>query len=202
MAGTAPLRKSSLHAVLVVALAAIVMVVGHATFGWAQTKVATWLDEPKPTPWNKPGAPVPAAPKVQGTVDPRCRETARPPQLDEDKRLSEQGWNLVGAYQGGWQMLVIRGTAGYDGMCRPTQYQDFAFVRGVFAGTFSPQAMDSRTDGALEWVTLESTTRATAQYTRYAPKDALCCPSRTTTVVFDIANDGSVLQPVSTSTSK
>jgi hypothetical protein len=42
-----------------------------------------------------------------------------------------------------------RGTAGYDGMCRPRQYQDFVFVGSVFAGTLSPQPMDSRTDGAL-----------------------------------------------------
>ena len=75
--------------------------------------------------------------RIQGNTDPRCREGARPPQLDEDKRLRDQGWDLVGAYQGGWQILVIRGTAGYDGMCRPLQYQDFVFVRGVFAGTLS-----------------------------------------------------------------
>lgn len=34
-------------------------------------------------------------------------------------------------------------------MCRPRQSQDFLFVRGMFAGTLSPQPMDSRTDGVL-----------------------------------------------------
>ncbi len=168
----------------------------------SQAKVASWLDEPKPASWNKPGLSIPAAPKIQGSVDPRCRDLARPPQLEEDKRVRDQGWDLVGAYQGGWEILVIRATAGYDGMCRPRQYQDFVFVRGVFAGTLSPQAMDSRTDGALSRVFLHSNTRLTAEYDRYAAKDPLCCPSRTTGVVFEITSEGPVLRPVSASTSK
>jgi hypothetical protein len=43
------------------------------------------------------------------------------------------------------------------------QYQDFLFVRGVFAGTLSPQPMDSRTDAALERVFLWSAARLTAE---------------------------------------
>jgi hypothetical protein len=180
----------------------IAIVTFHPALVPAQPKVAAWLDEPKPASWNKPGLSIPAAPKIQGAVDQKCRELARPPQLDEDKRLQEQGWDLVGGYQGGWHVLVIRGTAGYDGMCRPLQFQDFVFVRGVFAGTLSPQPMDSRTDGALARVSLQSESRLMAEYQRYAASDALCCPSRTTTVVFDITKDGPVLQPVSVSRSK
>jgi hypothetical protein len=149
-----------------------------------------------------PGLPVPAAPKLQGAADSRCREAARPPQLDEDKRVRERGWDLLGAFQGGWQVLVIRGTAGYDGMCRPREYQDFVFVRGVFAGTLSPRVMDSRTDGAVDRVFVQGASRLTAEYARYATKDALCCPSRRTSVSFDIANDPPVLRPVSAMTSK
>ena len=113
-------------------------------------------------------------------------------------RLRDRGWDLVGAYQGGWQTVVIRGTASYDGMCRPRQFQDFVFVRGVFAGTLSPQPMDSRTDGALGRVWLQNNGRLTAEYQRYAASDALCCPSRATTVVFDFANDDRpVVRPLS-----
>jgi hypothetical protein len=180
----------------------IAIVACHPGIGWPQVKVASWLDEAKPASWNKPGLPIPAAPRTQGKVNPRCRELARPPQLEEDKRLRDQGWDLVGAYQGGWQILVIRGTASYDGMCRPRQYQDFVFVSGVFAGTLSPQAMDSRTDGALGRVSLQSATRLIAEYQRYAATDPLCCPSRTTSVVFDIATGAPVLRPASASTSK
>jgi len=51
----------------------------------------------------------------------KCKDQARSPQFDEDTRVRDQGWDLIGAYHGGWQMLVIRGTASYDGMCRPRQ---------------------------------------------------------------------------------
>jgi heat shock protein HslJ len=86
-------------------------------------------------------------------------------------------------------------------MCRPNQYQDFVFVRGVFAGTLSPQLMDSRTDGALSQVSLQSATRLTVVYARYASADPLCCPSRTTSVIFDIASDKPAVRPASASTS-
>ncbi len=202
------MRKNRVRATALVRLSFLVIAMGAtgAAFltetGRSQVKVASWLDEAKPASWNAAGLAIPAAPRIQGNTDPRCREGARPPQLDEDKRLRDQGWDLVGAYQGGWQILVIRGTAGYDGMCRPLQYQDFVFVRGVFAGTLSPQAMDSRTDGALGRVFLQGSSRLTAEYDRYAASDPLCCPSRRTSVVFDIASAPPVLRPVSASTSK
>jgi hypothetical protein len=178
----------------------VAIVACHPEVARAQGKVASWLDEARPASWNTPGVLIPAAPKIEEEgVDPRCRDSARPPQLDEDQRVRERGWNLVGAYQGGWETLVIRGTASYDGMCRPRQYQEFVFVRGAFAGTLSPQAMDSRTDGALGRVYLQSEGRLTAEYARYAATDPLCCPSRTTNVVFDIAKDGPVVRPVSAS---
>jgi heat shock protein HslJ len=179
----------------------VALLVAYPALGRSQTTVASWLDEPKPASWNKPGLPIPAAPKPQGAVDSRCRDLARPPQLEEDTRVRAQRWDLVGAYQGGWQILVIRGTASYDGMCRPRQYQDFVFVRGVFAGTLSPQVMDSRTDGALARVFLESESRLTAEYHRYSAVDPLCCPSQTTRIVFNIAKDAPVVEAVTTSTS-
>jgi hypothetical protein len=115
--------------------------------------------------------------------------------------VKDQGWDLVGSYQAGWQVVVIRGTAGYDGMCRPRLYQAFVFVGHAFAGTLSPKAMDSRADGALTEIVLESDLRLTAQYLRYTSGDALCCPSRTTSVVYDISRAPPIVQPVSASTS-
>ena len=181
---------------LAVALAAC-----HPTVSGSQTKVASWLDEPQPASWNAPGPSVPVAPRISQAVNPRCRGLARPSELEEDRRVRDRGWDLAGAYHGGWGIVVIRGTAGYDGMCRPRSYQDFVFVRGVFAGTLSPQAMDSRTDGALGRVFVQSGRRLTAEYARYTPADPLCCPSGTTSVTFEIENDPPVLRPVSTSTS-
>lgn len=162
---------------------------------------ASWLDEPKPPSWNTPGLMIPAAPKVDSPIDPRCRDLARPPQTEEDTRIRNRGWDLIDAYQGGWQILVLRGTAAYDGMCRPRRYQDFVFVRGAFAGTLSPEPMDSRTDGALSRVFIQSESQLTAEYLRYANSDALCCPSKTTRVVFEISKNPAVVRPASASTS-
>jgi hypothetical protein len=168
----------------------------------ARMQVGSWLDESRPASWNRPGSSIPAAPDVEGGPDARCKEMARPPATEEDNQVRAQGWDLVGAYQGGWDVLVIRATAGYDGMCRPRPYQDFVFVGGVFAGTLSPQAMESRADGAISRVSLSGRTRLIAEYQRYALADPLCCPSRMTTVVFEIATDGPVVRPLSATTSK
>jgi hypothetical protein len=196
MRSLAAARSSQLVALTMVIAACL-----HATVH-AQQKAAVWLDEKTPAVWNKAGSSVPAAPKIDADVDPRCREQGRPPQLEEDKQVRDRGWNLVGAFQGGWQVLVIRGTAGYDGMCRPYQFQDFVFVRGVFAGTLSPQPMDSRSDGVLGRVFLSSGSQLVAEYERYAAKDPLCCPSRTTNVTFEITGASPTVRPVSTFTNK
>jgi hypothetical protein len=192
----------SLDNILCSRMISLTMVIGAClpATARAQQKAATWLDVKTPAAWNNAGSSVPAAPKVEADVDPRCREQARPPQLEEDKQVRDRGWNLVGAYQGGWQVLVIQGTAGYDGMCRPYQFQGFVFVRGVFAGTLSPQPMDSRSDGVLGRVSLANGSQLVAEYERYAAKDPLCCPSRTTSVTFEITGAAPTVRPVSTFT--
>jgi LppP/LprE lipoprotein/META domain len=167
----------------------------------AHSNTTSWLDDSKPASWNAPGTAIPSAPKMEGPVDPRCRALGRAPELEADKQLTDRGWNLIGAYQGGWGIVVIRGAAGYDGMCRARAYQDFVFLRGVFAGTLSPRTMDARTDGALSRVTLQDSRRLVAEYARYASADALCCPSRTASVVFEIGPDQAVARPMSVSTS-
>lgn len=166
----------------------------------AQTAAASWLDAATPTPWNTAGRPIPAPPRSDGPADARCRELARPAESAEDERLRELGWDLVGAYQSGWQTVVVHAAASYDGMCRPWQYQAFVFVRGTFAGTLSPVAMDSRTDGALSQVVLQGDGRITAAFLRYTPDDPACCASRTTTVDYDIAGEAPVLRAVSAAT--
>lgn len=184
-----------------IAVALVLMAASYPGTGWGQETVAAWLNSPKPASWNRAGASIPSAPRAQDPIDPRCRTLARPAELEQDKLVRDAGWDLFNVYQGGWQILVIHATASYDGMCRPWHYQAFVFVRGVFAGTLSPQSMDSRTDGALDRVTLENDHTLSAAYRRYAPADPLCCPSKTTTVDFEIAKNPPVVRPVSTSTS-
>jgi heat shock protein HslJ len=184
---------------------AIAMMLGMlatgGTLACAQGAAVSWLDEPELAAWNTPGQTIPAAPPRQELVNPRCRALARPAQIEEDNKVRDRGWDLVGAFQGGWQVLVVRGTASYDGMCRPLQYLDFVFVRGIFAGTLAPTPMDSRTDGALARVSLQGPTQLTAEYLRYETSDALCCASRTTSVTFQIAPDRPLIRAVSASTS-
>jgi hypothetical protein len=184
----------------ILALAASAFAIGASAE--SQPTPLSWLDATHLESWNRPGMPIPSAPVGQKNQDPRCRETMRSQESEEDRQVRAHGWDLVGrpSEGEGEQIRVIVGTANYDGMCRPRQYQEFVFVRGVFAGTLAPQPMDSRTDGALNRVTIQSDRRVQAEYARYGAKDPLCCPSRTTTVVFDIEQAPPVLKPLSVAT--
>ena len=65
---------------------AIMMTLGmlgtYGTVGRSQGAAVSWLDEPTIASWNAPGQAIPAAPKVRDPVNPRCRELARPPQIE------------------------------------------------------------------------------------------------------------------------
>lgn len=184
---------------LPVTLGALAWAAALPAVGYAQD---AWLDDEKPAGWNEPGMHVPHSPDRVEPIDARCRELARPPELRQDSQVVRMGWDLVGGFQGGWDVIVIRGTANYGGMCRPWQFQGFVFVDGAFAGTLSPGTMNSRTDGVLGQVWIQNAGRITAQYMRYTEDDPLCCPSGFTTVEFDIAttNHGPVVNPSSTYT--
>jgi len=60
--------------------------------------------------------------------------------------------------------------------------------------------MDSREDGAIGRVSIESDRRLKAEYARYGATDPLCCPSRTTTVIFSIEKDPPVIRALSATT--
>ena len=157
----------------------------------------TWLDGDLAS-WNTPGMAIPTAPTIDGNPDPRCAERERPAETSEDDALIAEGWRLFLPYQRGWGVTLISGLSGYDGMCRPLGYQSFVFVDGVFAGTVSPEPMDSRTTGAATDLNLWYADQVSAEYLHYAPDDPLCCPSETDSVNFTIDNtaDGPVLNPV------
>ena len=90
----------------------------------------SWLDTPLVT-WNQPGMGVPiAAPAVGdfGLNDPFCSRSIRPPETAADLEVTAAGWSLVGSYEGGWGVLAVTGTTGFDGMCRPMGYQVFVFA--------------------------------------------------------------------------
>ncbi|MGH7331653.1 MAG: LppP/LprE family lipoprotein [Candidatus Rokuibacteriota bacterium] len=163
-----------------------------------------WLDQIAAN-WNRPGASVPPAPVAGGAASnlTRCGETARPPTLVADRAARAAGWTLFGPAQVFAATTVVMAMADVDGMCRPLQYQAFVFVDGRLAGTLSPLPMDSRTDGALSVVRLFRADELVAEFARYTPTDALCCPSRTSTVSYRIerGSRGAMVTPVSISTS-
>lgn len=156
------------------------------------TPVATadgsWLDAEQPAVWNSAGMPPPPGPPPAelASIDPRCLTQARWPETEEDDAVVAAGWLLSGAYQSGWGMRIITAAGGFDGMCRPLGYQGFVFVDGQFAGTLSPVAMNSRTDGAAGNPTISGADRIVATFSRYADTDPLCCPSRLTYAAFRI----------------
>jgi LppP/LprE lipoprotein len=163
-----------------------------------------WLDQTAAN-WNRPDGSVPPAPVVDGAAQnlARCHEAGRPSTLAADRALRAAGWTLFGPAQLFAATTVVMAMADVDGMCRPLRYQAFVFVNGRFAGTLSPVPMDSRTDGALGVVRLFRANEMVAEFTRYTATDALCCPSRTSTVIYriDPRPRGPVVTPVTVSTS-
>ena len=165
-----------------------------------------WLDAAAPATWNAFSAPVP---RPSGAADPdlarggRCAATVRPATHAEDRALARRGWSLVGPYRRMGTTAVIVAASDADGMCRPNGYNAFVFVNGAYAGTLSPHAMDSRTDGALADLDVARLGERAfpAGFTRYRESDPLCCPHATTTVRYRIQTAGGRFRVVAVSTS-
>ncbi|MFT4039186.1 MAG: LppP/LprE family lipoprotein [Thermomicrobiales bacterium] len=179
---------------LVAALAAALLLPGMASVGVAAQDAtpmaspvaeASWLDGQTGS-WNTAGMAIPQAPDFEDYSNMNCGEQERPAETPMDTALNDAGWKLFLAYQQGWGVTVVSGLAGYDGMCRPMNFQDFVFVDGVFAGTLSPEPMASRSDSALDSANLWNKDTISAQYRRYTADDALCCPSGGNYVEFTI----------------
>jgi hypothetical protein len=146
-----------------------------------------WLDRQPPVQWNQPRMQVPMAPLVDpSTISAQCLQTQRPAESDEDEDVLRAGWRLVGPTSSGWGMQVILATSDFDGMCRPVGYQYFVFQDGLFAGTVSPELMNSRTDGAASTYVITGADALNVTFLRYAAADALCCPSRTSDATYRI----------------
>jgi hypothetical protein len=151
----------------------------------------SWLDHPIEN-WNAPGSPIPTAPADEEFfVDEQCLLGERPPETDADFALVNNGWHLFGHYESGWGITIVNATLGYDGMCRPSGFNQFFFVDGSFAGTVSPELMYARGDGAGQITSFYGPDLLLASYTRYADDDALCCPSLPeSTLSFQVFRDG------------
>ncbi|MGB5594371.1 MAG: LppP/LprE family lipoprotein [Crocosphaera sp.] len=150
-----------------------------------RTKI--WLDNELKN-WNKIGQMIPNAPKIDAdppSID-RCKEQVREAKTPQERSIFKAGWELFGPRQTYDQTTVITAMSGVDGMCRPLGYQAFVFVEEQFAGTLSPQAMNSRTDGDISRILLTSSSNLFVEYKRYNESDALCCASGMSRVSFKI----------------
>lgn len=179
------------------AAAALVLGLGAAAGALAEPQGRSWLDKAaamrsgaQNAAWNRVGAPVPAAPRREGAESAtdalRCRDGARRPTFAPDRAVADAGWTLFGAAQVFGRTTVVKARSAVDGMCRPLGYQVFVFYDGQFAGTLSPVPMDARTDGAETDVSLVAEDRIVAEFARYTPNDALCCPSARCRVTYTL----------------
>ena len=145
----------------------------------------SWLDRPLNN-WNNGNGAVPNAPRTLAPIEAMCRTQVRAPESIADRAVTRAGWSLYGASQTYGPVTVVTAMAGVDGMCRPMQYNAFVFVRDRFAGTLAPEPMDARSDGSLNDLRLTSATEISAEFARYTSRDALCCPSQTSSVTYTI----------------
>lgn len=162
---------------------------------------SSWLHRQPPENWNQLGANIPKAPHSNSMNVERCQQQIRNPSTPEERAVRAAGWmlykvrNTTSSVSG---ISLVEGLTDFDGMCRPIGYQEFVFVNGIFAGTTSPVIMDARSDGALFETKVEGPSRLTSQFARYAKRDALCCPSNTSEVTYqiDFQNNKPLLVPL------
>jgi hypothetical protein len=172
-----------------------------------QAAALIWLDRPLSN-WNTVGAPVPAPPKGDEptpSLIARCKLTP-PLTTPAEKALDAAGWIPFLNFDQRLErdgIEVVGGMAGSDGMCRPSDYNLFVFVEGRFAGTLSPAAMASRSDGSSGAIRLPLP-QITAEFARYTPTDPMCCPSSRVTVRYriDRTPTGPLVVPVEVRTTR
>jgi hypothetical protein len=195
------------------ALMSAVVIALSGAVAEAETASGRWLDAKTVVNWNKPGAAIPRGPKaVNPEMFQQCEkqgaeETKKVPPTRETRQVSAAGWRIAKVDKRAGDTAVVFAFNGLDGMCRPLAYQFFVFVGGRFAGTLAPRPMHAREDGAgyFEQNQQIQARRFTAEFARYRESDALCCPSRTSTVTYEIrdAPGGGVLAvPVNVATKR
>ncbi|MFM9905627.1 MAG: LppP/LprE family lipoprotein [Pyrinomonadaceae bacterium] len=174
------LKNMSTPAALIVVFAIVLFAASNSFSQGA------WLDAKKVVNWNKASAAVPTTKTDKSQLSQCGGDGVRSPTLAVDKLLTAKGWLLVDAAQVWGDVTVVMAASGFDGMCRPEGYNVFVFVGTKFAGTLSPKPMGARSDGGLVMANLNSAASVYAEYSRFSDSDALCCPSRTSSMSFEI----------------
>lgn len=172
----------------------IAVIVSFGIFAPASQTLAqdSWLDRPLEN-WNRQSGSLPQLPKPSSDQDQseirRCRREVRKPVTAAEKALVRRGWMLFGPVRSYQRTRVVTALSGFDGMCRPVGFQAFVYWGGRYAGTLSPESMNSRTDGSLTDIRLPRGTSISVDFVRYKESDPLCCPSRVSTVLYTLRPD-------------
>lgn len=156
----------------------------------AQSAKSRWLDANPLGNWNNPNGKLPKGPSASLADIRDCEkrgaeETKKTPPSPETRRVTAAGWHGATIEKRAGDTVFVFARNSVDGMCRPMSYQIFVFVKGRFAGTLAPRAVDSREDGSF-MLEKEGAERFTASFMRYKTDDPLCCPSRISTVTYAI----------------
>ena len=199
------IHKYSIKTLFSITLFSVLTVLAATFSASAQQSVSggAWLDRPLLN-WNRTAGGLPQLPRPAvggGMSESRCLDQIRQPETAAERALTRLGWRLYGATQSFGQTQIVTALSGFDGMCRPLQFQAFVYWEGRYAGTLAPAAMDSRADGSLTDFQLVSPTNISAKFVRYASSDALCCPSRISSVYYALRRDDvPTLAPVNATT--
>lgn len=189
-ARVARLARPDIRLRLTLPLVLLAMVLFAMVMPWNPAQAQDmWLDYP-PTSWNDTpeAAELPDPVAGDGTpIDERCLGTLREPEGEVETALVAKGWMLYGPMTTAGTTTIVTALSAFDGMCRPLGFQAFVTSDGGYAGTLSPVRMDSRTDGSLQMINLDDPARFSADFSRYTPDDALCCPSRVDRVTYELA---------------
>jgi len=174
----------------------------------AQTAASRWLDAKPVANWNKPGMAIPRGPKsgyAEEIADCEKRGAEERPKATvtaETRLVTAAGWLGAVVEKSIGDTVIVSARNGADGMCRPMDYQYFVFVGGKFAGTLAPRPMHSRVDGSGWLEEKPQARRFKVEFARYREKDALCCPSRSSTVTYELRDTpgGPLVVPASVAT--
>lgn len=151
---------------------------------------AAWLDRPLSTNWNNGLGSIPSAPRSNASSpnSGMCRTTIRTPESVNDRALTRAGWFLYGPTYSYGAVSIVTAMASVDGMCRPNQYNGFVFVGTRFAGTLAPVVSEARSDGSIMRINLMNAEELSVEFARYTSNDAMCCPSQTSYVTYQITS--------------
>jgi heat shock protein HslJ len=164
----------------------MVLLLAQATPGQS-----SWLDR-RLANWNRQSGSLPQLPEpsaAPGARANRCRQQVRQATTPAEKALERRGWLVYGPVYSYDLTKIVTAVSGFDGMCRPLGFQAFVYWEGRYGGTLSPVLMNARADGSLTNIRLVNASTISADFARYRRSDALCCPSRISSVNYSLVRD-------------